>query len=157
MVDIERHQDLAAFLRSRREHLSPAHVGLVSQRHRRTPGLRREEVAYLANMSTSWYTSLEQGRVMYPSKQMLNNLARALLLTPDEHAYLLFLASEDPSPFSSTPLLKEQVNPLLQEMVSDVEPKPAYIMGRYWNYLAWNRAAEAVFTVSQGITPHEIM
>src|ERR1700738_533487 len=94
MHDSERRQALADFLRKRRASLSPIEVGLPVGARRRTPGLRREEVAQLANMGTSWYVWLEQGRDVNPSAQILESLAQALRLTPNEHRHLFLLAGQ---------------------------------------------------------------
>jgi transcriptional regulator with XRE-family HTH domain len=154
MHDQKQRQALAAFLRDRREQIQPTQLGLPSSRRRRTPGLRREEVAWLANISSAWYTSLEQGREVHPSRDILESLAGALQLTPDERGYLFFLAGEgmiaDPPP----EIRKEEINPLLQDIVNDLYPKPAYILGQNWNYLVTNAAAEAVFSISKGIDPY---
>src|SRR6266700_8027140 len=88
----ERREALADFLRKRRASLSPEDVGLPPGFRRRTPGLRREEVAQLANIGTSWYISLEQGRDVKPSEQVLECLAQALRLTPDARSHLFLLA-----------------------------------------------------------------
>src|SRR6266852_9763447 len=94
MQDSERRQALADFLRKRRARLSPADVGLPPGMRRRTPGLRREEVAQLASMGTSWYIWLEQGRDVHPSAQVLESLAQALQLTPNERRHLFYLAGQ---------------------------------------------------------------
>ena len=88
MLENERRLALADFLRQRRKNLSPADVGLPPGMRRRTPGLRREEVAQLANMGTSWYIWLEQGRDVHPSAQVLESIAQALQLTPNERRHL---------------------------------------------------------------------
>src|SRR4051794_3291357 len=95
MDDRERRQTLAAFLRTRRARLQPADVGLPMRNRRRTPGLRREEVAELANVSVSWYTLLEQGQDVHPSAQVLENLAQALKLTGAETQHLFLLARQE--------------------------------------------------------------
>src|SRR5690242_15058772 len=90
--DNQRRQTLAGFLRTRRARLSPAEVGLTTGSRRRTPGLRREEVATLANVGISWYTALEQGREIRPSESVLNSLAATLRLNSDERQHLFLLA-----------------------------------------------------------------
>ena len=87
-VELDRHQELAEFLRSRRARLSPEQVGLSRGMRRRTPGLRREEVALLAGVSPEWYTWLEQGRAINVSVQLLESLARVLQLDDSERTYL---------------------------------------------------------------------
>ena len=141
MDDKERHQELADFLRTRRARLSPAQVGLAKGVRRRTPGLRREEVAELAGVGLTWYTWLEQGRDIHASPQVLESIARALQLDPVERANLFRLGdSERPHP----PPLLETVSPALQRVLDSMPMTPAYIMGRRWDVLAWNRAACAV-------------
>src|SRR5690349_16268505 len=92
MDERERRQALAAFLRTRRARLQPTEVGLPARNRRRTPGLRREEVAELASIGVSWYTLLEQGHDVHPSRHVLQSLAQALQLTPAEEHHLFLLA-----------------------------------------------------------------
>src|SRR5215471_5199228 len=136
MQEQERRQALADFLRQRRAHLSPTDVDLPPGFRRRTPGLRREEVAQLANMGTSWYVWLEQGRDVHPSAQVLESLAQALLLTPNERRHLFLLAGQTLPPRASP--LEERVSPALQQLLDDLNPTPAYVMGQRWDCLAWN-------------------
>src|SRR6266568_2176801 len=96
MSDEQRRQDLADFLRIRCLRLSPEQVGLIRGGRRRTSGLRREEVAQLANVGVSWYTLLEQGRDIHPSSEVLHSIADALQLTPDERQHLFLLAGQPP-------------------------------------------------------------
>ncbi len=146
----ERRQALADFLRKRRANLSPGEVGLLPGLRRRTPGLRREEVAQLANIGTSWYVWLEQGRDVHPSAQVLESLAQALRLTPNERRHLFLLAGQAlPPPVSPA---KESINPALQQMLSDLNPSPAYVLGRRYDYLAWNKAADALFAMSDTLS-----
>src|SRR5215211_7825774 len=93
-----RRAELAAFLRSRRARLHPGDVGLPNGGRRRTPGLRRQEVAQLAGMSIDYYIRLEQARGPHPSRQVLSALARALMLTRDEREYMFRIAGESPPP-----------------------------------------------------------
>ncbi|GCE27659.1 transcriptional regulator [Dictyobacter alpinus] len=153
MKDRERRQTLATFLRQRRAHLSPTDVGLPPGIRRRTPGLRREEVAQLANIGTSWYIWLEQGRNVHPSMQVLESLAQALRLTPNERRHLFLLAGQ-PLP-SQVSFSEESINPALQQMLDDLNPTPAYVMGRRYDYLAWNKAADVLFTISEASSPYE--
>lgn len=154
MKDLERRKALADFLRSRRARLSPADVGLPPGARRRTPGLRREEVAQLANIGVSWYTALEQGRDVRPSEQVLNSLAEALRLSPAErrHLFLLALPHLEPLPAGTPP--EETISEELKEAVHSLNPHPAYVMGRRWDLLEWNRAAEVVFSFSSIAPPH---
>jgi transcriptional regulator with XRE-family HTH domain len=151
MRESERRQALADFLRKRRAALAPADVGLPPGIRRRTPGLRREEVAQLANIGSSWYIWLEQGRDVHPSAQVLESLAQALRLTWNERRHLFLLAGQ-PLPPQSSPA-EERVSTALQHMLDDLDPTPAYVVGRRWDYLAWNKAADALFTISEGGTP----
>lgn len=154
MQERERRRILATFLRQRRALLSPTDVGLPSGMRRRTPGLRREEVAQLANIGTSWYVNLEQGRDMHPSAQVLGSLAQALKLTQNERRHLFLLAGQPlPAP---VPFAEEHVNPALQQMLDDLTPTPAYVMGRRFDYLAWNKIADGLFSITSTspIYPH---
>ena len=152
MDENERRQALADFLRKRRAGLTPAKVGLPPGLRRRTPGLRREEVAQLANIGVSWYVWLEQGREVNPSAQVLDSLAGALRLTPNERRHLFVLAGQMLSP-QTTPA-EECVSPVLRQMLADLKPSPAYVIGRRWDYLAWNQAADAVFAISDAPAPY---
>jgi transcriptional regulator with XRE-family HTH domain len=151
MKDSDRRQALADFLRQRRTHLSPTDVDLPIGFRRRTPGLRREEVAQLANMGTSWYIWLEQGRDVHPSSAVLESLAQALRLTPNERRHLFLLAGQSlPPPSISSE--EESISPALQQMLSDLNPSPAYVLGRRYDYLTWNEAADALFAISDIIS-----
>jgi transcriptional regulator with XRE-family HTH domain len=142
MGEISSSLSLGEFLRARRERLTPEEVGLPSYGRRRTPGLRREEVAQLAHIGTSWYTSLEQGREVNPSTQVLDSIAEALQLSVDEQRHLHMLANID----KVSELELEQVVSLgLERMLKALEPNPAFILGRSWDMLMWNQAAEIVF------------
>ncbi|HLX38919.1 MAG TPA: helix-turn-helix transcriptional regulator [Ktedonobacteraceae bacterium] len=146
----ERRQALADFLRQRRARLTPVSVGLPPGIRRRTPGLRREEVAQLANMGTSWYVWLEQGRDVNPSAAILESLAQALRLTPNERRHLFLLAGQALPPSSASPT-EECVNAALQQMLDDLNPSPAYVLGRRYDLLAWNKAADGLFSLSDTI------
>jgi transcriptional regulator with XRE-family HTH domain len=152
MHESERRQVLAAFLRQRRARLSPADVGLPPGIRRRTPGLRREEVAQLANIGSSWYVWLEQGRDVHPSTQVLESLAQALRLTPNERRHLFLLAGQLLPPHVSPS--EESAIPALQQVLDDLNPTPAYAIGRRWDFLAWNKAAEGLFAISEASSPY---
>ncbi|WP_158816565.1 helix-turn-helix transcriptional regulator [Methylocapsa sp. S129] len=138
-----RQRELGAFLRSRRERLDPADVGLTSGPRRRTPGLRREEVAMVAGVGTTWYTWLEQGRDVRPSNEVLAALGDALKLNAAEKRHLFILAGRQaPNPRPQTP---EQVDAPLRHTLASLATQPAYVMGRRWDVLAWNPAAQAIF------------
>src|SRR5438128_11795225 len=122
MDELERQQALAAFLRTRRTRLQPADVGLPARSRRRTPGLRREEVAELANISVSWYTLLEQGHDVHPSSQVLDSLAQALKLSPAEVQHLFLLARQE---LPAKRIMEAQpVTPALQRVVDALSPHP---------------------------------
>jgi len=125
-------------------------VGLPPGLRRRTPGLRREEVAHLANIGTSWYVWLEQGRNTHPSAAVLESLAQALKLTPNERRHLFLLAGQPLPPPSVSPA-EECVSAALQQVLDDLNPSPAYVLGRRYDMLAWNKAADALFAISNAI------
>jgi transcriptional regulator with XRE-family HTH domain len=136
-----RRDELADFLRKRRAHLKPEEVGLPSGGRRRTPGLRREEVAHLAGVGANWYTWLEQGRDVRASLDVLEAISRALRLTPAERTHLVLLGrGEVPPPCKSD----ERVSPMVKRLIENLGPNPAFVIGRRWDYLAWNRAACAL-------------
>ncbi|GCE29919.1 transcriptional regulator [Dictyobacter alpinus] len=139
MTSREQRVELASFLRARRSQLSPADVGLPRTARRKTAGLRREEVAQLASVGVTWYTWLEQGRDINVSIQVLDSLAQAYRLTPAEKAHLYLLAGQ-PSPEHPVPP-QEYISPFLQRFLEHIGNNPAYITGRRWDVLAWNRAA----------------
>jgi transcriptional regulator with XRE-family HTH domain len=128
------------FLRSRRLQLTPAAAGLPEGRRRRTPGLRREEVAELAGIGVDWYVRLEQGRAVSPSATTIDSLAAALRLDDAEHAHLRALAGGDARPAFTRETVPEVVRRVVEGM-----SQPAYVTGRRWDLLAWNAAAEELF------------
>jgi transcriptional regulator with XRE-family HTH domain len=134
-----RRDELAAFLRSRRERISPDQVGLPPGGRRRTPGLRREEVAQLAGVGVTWYTWLEQGRDIHASEQVLGAIAATLLLDPYERAHLYTLAGQ-PEP----PLAKDcrVITDAMRIMLRQLEPVPAVVTNTRCDLLAWNRTYE---------------
>ena len=137
-----RREELADFLRKRRAHLQPEDVGLPSGGRRRTPGLRREEVAHLAGVGATWYTWLEQGREVRASLEVLEAIARALRLTSAERTHLVLLGrGEIPPPCKSD----ERVSATVRRLIENLGANPAYLIGRRWDYLAWNKAACAIF------------
>lgn len=134
-AEIRRHE-LAAFLRSRRERIKPEQVGLPRGARRRTPGLRREEVAQLSAVGVTWYTWLEQARDIQVSVQVLDALARGLRLDAGERAHLFQLAgATDPTPAANCP----SITPALREMLTRLEPIPACIQNSRYDILAYNR------------------
>ncbi|MGW4210956.1 helix-turn-helix transcriptional regulator [Lentzea sp. NPDC004789] len=141
--------ELAAFLRRRREELRPEDVGLPAGARRRAPGLRREEVASLAAMSTDYYTRLEQQRGPQPSEQMLAALARALRLTGGERDYLFLVAGRNaPSP----QVTSTHVAPALQRVLDRLDDTPALILSNLGEVLVQNRFAEALYGDSSRFT-----
>src|SRR5689334_3092718 len=139
-----RRDELRAFLRSRRARLSPTEVGLPDGgRPRRTPGLRREELAALAGVGVSWYTWLEQGRDINASPQVLDAIARALRLDEAERGTLYALARTD-MPLSTEPS-GDAATDELARLVRAMHPHPAYLIGPMTRILAWNDAAARIF------------
>ncbi|PRY45245.1 helix-turn-helix transcriptional regulator [Umezawaea tangerina] len=132
---------LGDFLRSRRERLTPEAVGLPPGRRRRTPGLRREEVAELADIGVDWYVRLEQGRTVTPSATTVDALARALRLDEAEKAHLRALARN----VARRGFERETVPPTTRRLVESLD-RPAYLTGRRWDVLAWNTAAAELIT-----------
>jgi transcriptional regulator with XRE-family HTH domain len=138
-----RRAELADFLRRRRESIKPEEVGLRGGGRRRTPGLRREEVAQLAGVGATWYTWLEQGRDVRASLDVFEALAKALRLTTAERNHLILLGRGEEAPPCKPPA--ERIAPTIKRLVESLGPNPAYVIGRRWDYLAWNRAACALF------------
>ena len=137
-----RRDQLAEFLRHHRERTTPESLGLSANGRRRTPGLRREEVAQLAGVGLSWYTWLEQGRDIKPSAQVLDALARVLRLDTAERAHLFHLSRvELPLPAGDYP---REAPPDLAHFVERVAPYPAYLIGPRTDVLAWNAATTAM-------------
>ncbi|BCJ99928.1 helix-turn-helix transcriptional regulator [Anaerocolumna chitinilytica] len=144
---------LGEFLRACRQRLTPEQVGMFTNTRRRTPGLRREEVAQLANIGVSWYTSIEQGKDVHPSNQVLESLAKALKLSDDERRYLFLLSKSDEMEESE---VYKELSIGLERTVFALEPNPAYVIDKYWDLLIWNPAAEFLFrfpSYSAGINP----
>src|SRR5579859_2718071 len=143
---------LGPYLRDRRTRLDPAAFGLSSER-RRTPGLRREEVAQRASISPTWYAWLEQGRGGAPSADALDRIARALMLTDveREHLFLLALGRSPEARYRRT----EGVTPRLQRVLDALDPSPALIRTATWDVIAWNRAATAVLMDYGSLRPEQ--
>jgi transcriptional regulator with XRE-family HTH domain len=142
---LDRRAELSEFLRTRRARLKPEDVGLPDfGRHRRVPGLRREELAQLAGVSVAYYTRLEQGNGRNVSAEVLDSIARALHLTDAEHMHLMHLAK--PKQHKKKPAGRTQhVRSALRQLLDTMDGVPAYIVGRRSDILAWNRMAAAVF------------
>ena len=139
-----RRTELAAFLRTQRARLTPADVGLVTgsaSGRRRTQGLRREEVAQLSGVGVTWYTWLEQGRDISASAQVIDALARALVLNQDQHRHLRELAGlPPPAPQAAA----DDMLPRLQLLVDAAMPSPASVYDSHFDYLVWNQAYASV-------------
>ncbi|RFU43474.1 XRE family transcriptional regulator [Actinomadura logoneensis] len=133
---------LARFLRTRRARVSPAEAGIEPGVRRRTPGLRREEVATLSGVGITWYTWLEQGRDIHPSPAVLDAIARTLRLDAPSRDYLFRLAGVHPG--EAAPLVREVPEPL-ERLVRAQGESPAVLMDAAWNVLAFNEAAHAVY------------
>lgn len=145
--------DLGDFLRARRAAVQPADVGLPPGGRRRTPGLRREEVAMLAGVSVSWYTWMEQGRPINVSVEVLDALARVLQLDSAQRDHLVQLAGH---------AIRRTGNPLgsdvpewAQRMLDGMDPAPAYLLGPTWEYLAWNASQAHLFPRIAELPPEE--
>jgi transcriptional regulator with XRE-family HTH domain len=143
---------LGAYLRERRAKLDPAALGLSTAR-RRTRGLRREEVAQRASISPTWYTWLEQGRGGAPSPEVLDRVARALMLTALEREHLYLLA------FGHPPEVRykkdEGITPRLQRVLDALEPTPALMRTATWDVVAWNRGATAMLADYASMPPEQ--
>jgi transcriptional regulator with XRE-family HTH domain len=143
---------LGTYLKDRRAKLDPAAFGFPPER-RRTPGLRREEVAQRANISSTWYTWLEQGRGGAPSADVLDRISRALMLTDveREHLFLLGLGRSPEVRYRKD----EGVTPRLQRVLDALEPSPALIRTAIWDVVAWNRAATVMLTDYGALPPEQ--
>jgi hypothetical protein len=149
--EVRRHE-LAVFLRSRRERITPEQVGLPRGRRRRTPGLRREEVAQLSAVGVTWYTWLEQARAIQVSEQVLDALARTLLLDASERAHLFQLAGAvDPTPAASCPT----ITPALRELLRALDPVPACIQNNRYDIQAYNRTYSRLMGDLDAVPPED--
>jgi transcriptional regulator with XRE-family HTH domain len=149
-------QALGQLLRSRRERLVPGDVGLPAGSRRRTAGLRREEVALLANLSTTYYTFLEQGRPVRPSAQVLDALAAALRMSAAERHYLHVLAyGPEGVPGAVITAPPERIDHSVADLVQRLEPFPTLVKGRRWDVLASNPAARELFTDWEALSAGE--
>jgi len=147
---LPRRSELSDFLRTRRAKIVPSDVGLAEGARRRTPGLRREEVALLANIGATWYTRLEQGQPINVSAEVLNGIARALRLTSEERRHLHLLAGMAPAVAVPD---EERVSELVRRVLDGLDPLPAYVRGRRWDILAWNASADALADFSSATGP----
>ncbi|RRR71128.1 XRE family transcriptional regulator [Streptomyces sp. RP5T] len=151
-LSVIRRHELAAFLRHRREHITPEQVGLPRGRRRRTPGLRREEVAQLSAVGVTWYTWLEQARDIQVSVQVLDALARALLLDPSERSHLFQLAGAvDPTPATVCP----SITPAIAHVLEQLEPLPACVQNSRYDILAYNRTYGLLLCDLDAVPPED--
>jgi transcriptional regulator with XRE-family HTH domain len=144
MLSEERRREIADFLKTRRMRRQPEELGLPRGRRRRTPGLRREEVAAAAGVSAEWYTWLEQARDVRPSAQVLTRIGAALRLEPNESRHLLTLGGYA-VPASGSDLPRSvSVSLRLQRLIDQMDFGPAWVFGERWDIVAWNRAASVI-------------
>jgi transcriptional regulator with XRE-family HTH domain len=144
MLSDERRREIADFLKTRRMRRQPEELGLPRGRRRRTPGLRREEVAAAAGVSAEWYTWLEQAREVRPSAQVLTRIGAALRLEPNETRHLLTLGGYA-VPASGSDLPRSvSVSLRLQRLIDQMDFGPAWVFGERWDIVAWNRAASVI-------------
>ncbi len=150
-------QALSQFLKGKRARIAPQAVGLNGSLRRRTPGLRREEVAQLAGLSTTWYTWLEQGRDIQASASVLENVASALQMTTDERKYLFSLALDKSSNMLPAASVEEQpqISPSLAKILEQLRYCPTIISDRHCNIVGWNEAARHVFLDFEQIPEHQ--
>ena len=146
--------ELGDFLRSRRARLRPDDVGLPTSTGRRAAGLRREEVAVLANIGVSWLTRLEQGRANRVSGEVLDGLATALRLSRPERAHLFGLADVSPPAPS---VAGQAADPAQRTLVDGLDPNPAYVLDHAWNLVCWNAAEAALFPVLDTATDPNLL
>ncbi|MCO6003995.1 helix-turn-helix transcriptional regulator [Actinoallomurus purpureus] len=151
MSELDR-KELAAFLRRSRARVRPGDVGLEAGPRRRTPGLRRQEVAQLARMSVDYYIRLEQGRGPRPSRQMLSAIGRALRLSDDERDHLYHLAGEVPGP---PPGPARDVRPGVLHLLDRLDDTPAMVCDATYEVLAWNAMAAALLGDFSRLPPGE--
>ncbi|MFC9896415.1 helix-turn-helix transcriptional regulator [Nocardia sp. NPDC127579] len=148
-----RREQLKEFLRARRAGVSPEEVGIVGAGRRRTPGLRREEVAMLAGVGVSWYTWLEQGRDITVSGQVLDAVAGALRLSAAERGHLYLLAGLNPP--VTQPVADQELTDEVRNLLDAWGPRPAVLRDRSWNIVAFNDTARMVFGFGAG--PHNCL
>lgn len=142
--DEERRHELGTFLRTRREQRDRAAYGLPPAGRGRTVGLRREEVSVLSGVSVTWYTWLEQGRDIRPSRQVLDSIAQTLRMTPAEHEYVLTLSGFAADPVRSTPRV-ESAPAHVQRFLDAMDVHPAFALAPDWSLTGWNHAYEVLY------------
>ncbi len=141
--EMHRYKELADFLKSRRAKILPSQVGIPTGIRRRTPGLRREEVAQLAGIGLTWYTWLEQGRPIQVSTSVVESLSKVLLLNKQERRHLYLLANQPLPP--EVPGYQSAVNSALQHVLDSLILSPALVTDQRFNVIAWNKAACLIF------------
>jgi transcriptional regulator with XRE-family HTH domain len=144
MISDDRRREIANFLKIRRMRRQPEELGLPRGRRRRTPGLRREEVATAAGVSAEWYTWLEQAREVHPSVDVLRRIGTALRLEPNETRHLLTLAGHAIASSGGDAPREVSVSLRLQRLIDQLEYGPAWVFGERWDILAWNRPASVI-------------
>jgi len=145
--------ELATFLKAKRQGIEPTSAGLQTGNRRRTSGLRREEVALLSGVSVTWYTWLEQARDIKPSRQVLDALARTLQLSPTEHRYVLRLTGHQPEHLLEDPHTALPAH--VQDLLDALGQSPAYAITDSWSILGWNRAYEMLYPHISVVDPAE--
>lgn len=150
----ERRVELADFLKTHRQQLDRSGLALPPGTRGRTTGLRREEVAFLSGVSITWYTWLEQGRNIRPSRQVLEAIARTLRLTVREHAYILDLAGFTAAHLGNSPLVREAPKHV-QRLLDALAEYPAYAIAPDWGISGWNHAYEALYPNIATVTPEQ--
>jgi transcriptional regulator with XRE-family HTH domain len=151
-ADEMRRRELSEFLRSRRERLTPLQAGLPANGRRRTPGLRREEVAQLAGVGVTWYTWLEQGRDIKVSTQVLEAISRTLMLDRDERAHLYTLAGSAEVPLAPD---RAELTPGVRAMLDQFVPFPACVQTGKYDLLGWNRAYTHLISDVDALPPED--
>ena len=152
MDDLVQRKELAAFLRSRREATDPRDVGLRPNGQRRTPGLRREELAGLSGVSVTWYTWLEQGRDISVSRKVIDSIARVLHISQTELGHLYTLAGlRAPAENVAEPALDGTI----AQLVTTLNPNPASVINPWWDLLSYNRAYSELFGGLDDVAPEE--
>ena len=147
--------ELADFLRRHRERISPLQAGLPLGKRRRTPGLRREEVAILAGVGLTWYTWLEQGRDINVSAAFLDNIAGVFKLDEIERRHLFLLAGHRMPPVSSR--RSHGLTPFIRRLLDDLGARPAHVLNLCWDVVGWNAASDALFGFSERDTSEQNM
>ncbi|ALS00519.1 hypothetical protein ATZ33_03770 [Enterococcus silesiacus] len=151
MENYTKNKELGHFLKSRRQMISPVQVGIPDSKRRRASGLRREEVAWLSNVSISWYTRLEQGKEIQVSSQVLLSVAKTLHLNADETIYSLNLAGFSSGLYENIPL--EKVSHMVQHVLDSFVTAPAIVLDIYWNIIAWNSISCSLFYDFEQLEP----